>query len=196
MPTENRLVDQLSLTPNLLSISRLLSAPLFGFIFFSEGWWPIPAAFIILSLAQTTDYWDGRIARSTGQVSDYGKLLDPLADFIFYMTVFACFVWLGIIPGWMYGLIISREIFMNFILRPFIKRRGIILAARLSGKIKTAVQGTVASLILLFLFLENQGVSGAGLFGGLCYWMMALVVVCSLGSLGEYLWDLKSCLNR
>jgi len=95
--------------------------------------------FIFIILASLTDILDGYIARKYNMVTDFGKLMDPLADKIFMATAFVMLVDKQILPGWIAVVIISRE-FMVTGLRLLAANKGEVIAADITGKIKTLVQ--------------------------------------------------------
>ena len=104
----------------------------------------------MFSIAGITDILDGYIARRTGQVSDFGKLVDPIADKIIVAAAFIMLVHLGSAPAWIVALIISREFAVSG-LRAFAGTQNIVIAARLSGKVKTLLQ-ILAIICLLVNF--------------------------------------------
>lgn len=116
------------------------------------------AAVGVFILAAITDYFDGFIARKYDLVSDFGKLLDPLADKILVMTALVMLVaqrsdvfgdpW---VPGWMVVLILAREIWVTG-LRGVAASRGIVVAAGSGGKVKSALQ----MVAIVFLLLHNN----------------------------------------
>ena len=66
--------------PNKLTISRIILTFVFMFFLFSMGVWAKSAALLMFLAASLTDYYDGKIARRTGQITNFGKLMDPIAD--------------------------------------------------------------------------------------------------------------------
>ena len=106
----------------------------------------------IFILAGLTDIADGYIARSRNQVTDFGKFTDPLADKIIVVAALIWFVEKGDIPTWAALIVIARE-FMVTALRLVAVGNGRVIAAAVSGKIKTTV--TMVCLALMFLPLEQ-----------------------------------------
>ncbi|HUO51173.1 MAG TPA: CDP-alcohol phosphatidyltransferase family protein [Gemmatimonadaceae bacterium] len=82
--------------PNTLTISRIAAAPVVAWLPFRATWEARLAAFVLFVLIAVTDYWDGKLARDSGQVTDLGKMLDPLAD---KMLVVATFVPMFVLIG-------------------------------------------------------------------------------------------------
>ena len=129
---------------NRFTLARALFAPVFYIIFNAPLWLDssvlkfISACLMIPLLAffELTDYWDGHYARKNNEVSDFGKIFDPFADVILNLTVFLCAVSAGRMPVLFFVLIFYREFSQNF-LRMVAMKKGIAIAARMSGKIKT-----------------------------------------------------------
>lgn len=103
------------------------------------------AALIIAFLAGITDYLDGYLARKLNQVTDFGKLMDPLADKVFITAVFLILVESKLVPSWIAVTIISRE-FMVTGLRVLAASKKIIIPADRWGKLKTALQMTILAI--------------------------------------------------
>ena len=100
--------------------------------------WRVIGFFFFL-LASLTDLLDGYIARKYNMVTDFGKLMDPLADKIFMTTAFIMLVDKQILPGWIAVMILSRE-FLVTGLRLLAANKGQVISADTSGKIKTVAQ--------------------------------------------------------
>jgi len=113
-------------------------------------YWQIPVLWAIFIVAELTDYWDGKIARKRGQVSNFGKLYDPFADTLMQITLFVCFVWDRILPIVPLLLVLYREYGILFV-RNLMQKKGISMGARLGGKIKT-VAYIVAGVLALMVF--------------------------------------------
>ena len=143
---------------NRLTLARAIFAPIFYLIFNLPNWLNshilsvISACIMIplLAVVEVTDYWDGHYARKYNEVSDFGKLFDPFADVILNLTVFLCAVSSGYMPLPLFVLIFYREFAQSF-LRMAALKKGIAIAARMSGKLKT-----VSYIIAGFLFLTLE----------------------------------------
>ena len=141
--------------PNFLTVSRIALTFLFVFALLQNS---LPATFfatLIFILAALTDFWDGYFAKKRKLTSDFGAIMDPIADKFLILAAFWIFVRLGIVHGGMVLLILIREVAVTAS-RLFAMRRGRVLAAEKAGKIKTVLQITTISLILLFLILEKS----------------------------------------
>ena len=130
---------KLNTVPNWLTISRVLSLPVFLLLASLEGRGFGIAAALVFSASAITDFLDGYVARRTGQVSEFGKLLDPIADKIIVASALIMLVHLDRVPAWLVALIISREFAVSG-LRAYAGIGGIVMPATFSGKIKTTLQ--------------------------------------------------------
>lgn len=140
--------------PNVLSLSRVV----FLFIIAALLWmpWGICAvlAFVLFIVAAVTDWADGYVARRFNLITDFGKLMDALADKVLMVGIFI--VLLGVpggMPWWTVFLVlivVARE-FLITGLRLVAASRGVVLAAEAGGKIKTVFQIIAASFFLLSL---------------------------------------------
>ena len=151
----NKLIKNL---PNQLTVSRILLIFLFVALANIDAdkinFVDIPKhvsetchliAYIIAIVAGITDFLDGQIARRYHCESDFGRLMDPLADKIFIVATFVMMADYGIIPAWIVVVVLSRE-FMVTGLRLLAVSEGVVIAADKSGKFKTAFQ--MVSLIV------------------------------------------------
>ena len=131
--------------PNQLTIARICAIPLF-IILLLMGF-RVTATIVFLAAA-FTDMLDGKIARKYNLVTNFGKLMDPLADKLLTMAAFVCLVELGDIPAWMVIVILGREFIITG-MRQVAAAEGIVIAAGWSGKIKTVCQMVAIPLIML-----------------------------------------------
>ena len=109
-------------------------------------------ALAVFIFAALTDIADGLVARKRNQVTDFGKFMDPLADKVLTFAAMLWFVETGMMPAWLVLIVIVRE-FMVTGMRLVAAAKGRVIAATLSGKVKTVV--TIICLIAMFLPLEN-----------------------------------------
>jgi cardiolipin synthase len=139
------------LVPNLLTIFRLLTYP---FIFYFLKKEELIPAVIFVGLAVTTDLLDGFLARTLNQISDLGKIIDPLVDklgigiFIVYATLYKDF------PVWVCVLVIAKEALMLLAGLFVIKKRKIVPVSAFWGKLNALVWGGV----VLFYILELNSI--------------------------------------
>ena len=131
--------------PNKLTMARILAVPVF-IVLYMMGHNII--ATIVFILAGLTDMLDGQIARKRGLVTNFGKIMDPLADKILVYSAFICMVQIGIVPGWMLVIILFREFIVSG-LRTVAAADGTVIAAGKTGKLKTILQMIAVPLLLL-----------------------------------------------
>lgn len=147
---------------NYITLSRLILGPLFLLFYWGYDYFHIPfttVPYILLGLlffSELTDLVDGFLARRYQQVTDLGKILDPMADSIYRISVFLTFTLPPVgLPLWIIFLMIYRESIISA-LRTVCALKGFALAARSSGKIKAIIQGFVSLAILLLLVLYTD----------------------------------------
>jgi CDP-diacylglycerol---glycerol-3-phosphate 3-phosphatidyltransferase len=155
--------------PNALTLVRLALVPVFAALLLAHSgmdderrYW----ATLVFALAIITDHFDGMIARRTGQVTEFGKLADPIADKALTGTALIGLSVLALLPWWVTLTILVREVGVT-LLRFWVLRHGVIAASR-GGKAKTVVQALAIGLYTLPL---------DGLFGTARWWVMAVAVV-------------------
>ncbi len=140
--------------PNTLTCLRILLGFVLLFLLFLSG---LPAKLLALTVfiaASLTDYWDGKLARSRGQITVFGKLMDPIADKFLTLCAFIGFTQKGLILPWMVLLVVARDFLITGI-RLTIPQKGNLHAARHSGKNKTVLQFVFIHLVLGFLVLKE-----------------------------------------
>ncbi len=140
--------------PNLLTILRIIFASLIALILiFFDSKMAYFTSLILFSLAGVTDYFDGWIARKKGQISDLGRMLDPIADKILVISTFIILMSNNVIEGFnaiAAFIIIYREIFISG-LREFLGNKSLVVKVTKLAKWKTAIQ-----FITILAFLGSQ----------------------------------------
>nr|WP_315019704.1 CDP-diacylglycerol--glycerol-3-phosphate 3-phosphatidyltransferase [uncultured Aminipila sp.] len=131
--------------PNKLTVGRVIAVPFFV-VLYLMGYNLI--AFLIFIVASLTDMLDGKIARKYNLVTNFGKIMDPLADKILVYSAFCLMVGNGLVPAWMLIVILAREFAIGG-MRTVAASEGIVIAAGMSGKIKTVLQMIAVPLLLL-----------------------------------------------
>jgi CDP-diacylglycerol--glycerol-3-phosphate 3-phosphatidyltransferase len=128
-----------------LTVARIAATPFVLALFV----WHFPhhdyVATVVFALAMTTDWFDGRIARSRGRSSALGSLLDPIADKVLVLSTMVVLVEYGAFPGWLVALIVAREFLVSG-LRLAAIERGAVMKARDLGKLKTWAQACAVGL--------------------------------------------------
>jgi CDP-diacylglycerol--glycerol-3-phosphate 3-phosphatidyltransferase len=141
--------------PNWLTLARLAATPFIVILLNDPAPWMFVVSAIVVAFAAVTDVLDGFIARRWGVVSDFGALVDPLADKLLVMTSLVMLVaqrdiatgdpW---VPAWIVVVILAREIWVTG-LRGVAATEGLVLAADVMGKWKSLLQMTAIPLLLL-----------------------------------------------
>ncbi len=138
--------------PNKLTVLRLFITAAFVACLTIPFPFALTAALILFIAASVTDYLDGSIARKHNLITDFGKLMDPVADKILTAAAFICLISFELIPAWVVIVIIARE-FLITGLRLLASNKGIVLPAEKLGKHKTAWQ--IATIIFFLLQLAS-----------------------------------------
>lgn len=154
--------------PDQLTVARVASVPvvivLFAWDFPNHAYW----ATVVFCLAMATDQVDGWLARRRGAGTELGKLLDPVADKVLVLAALVMLVGEGVAPAWMVALIVVRELLVSG-LRLAAIERGVVLAARDLGRIKTWVQALAAAI---------GGIAAAGAWSPeLAWWALLAALV-------------------
>ena len=160
-----------------LTVVRALSVPivvvLFAWRFSGHAYW----ATGFFCAAMATDWLDGRLARRHGRTSPLGSLLDPIADKVLVLGTLVMLVGAHVVPGWMVAAIVVREVLITGLRQAAIER-GIVLAARDLGKLKTWAQAIAAAL---------GGFAAAGAWGtDVAWWALLVAVVLTWASGLDY----------
>ncbi len=190
---------------NRLTFLRIILTFVFMFILlYCHGLIASLLAFALFIFAAISDFFDGRIARKRNMVTDFGRLMDPIADKVLVLTAFMVFVQLRLVEAWMVVIIIFREILITS-LRLFALNKGQILSAARAGKQKTMFQMVVIFLILLFMVAKELMLvvpiitwnpNWEILFRDGIYIMMLVTVGLTLYSGLSYLWDNREVIAR
>ncbi len=166
--------------PNKLTVGRMIAVPFF-IAAYMMGYFPV--ALVLFCLASATDALDGKIARKRGLVTNFGKIMDPLADKILVYSALCLFIESDLIKAWMLIIILARE-FIVAGMRTVAASEGRVLAAGMSGKIKTVLQ-MVAVIVYLF-GLSVPSISGKVIMIANVIFWASLVMTIYSGT--EYVW--------
>lgn len=184
---------------NIVTIIRICLVPVFVLAIVSPWpeWMGLPditteakrlIAAGIFILISCTDWIDGYLARSRGEVTDFGKFMDPLADKILVAAALIALVELGVLPGWPVLIILAREFIVSGI-RMVAASKGEVIAASWYGKAKTVFQ-----MIAIVLFLAKDALvfpTAAAAFTNplfvLSWVVMAIALVLTIMSMLDYL---------
>lgn len=180
------------LTPaNIVTMARILVIPIFVAVLLSpwpqltdnEEFWgtlqPWVAVIVFIAIS-ATDAVDGYLARSRGEVTDFGKFLDPLADKILVCAALLGLVELQILPSWIALIILAREFIISG-LRMLAAAQGIVIAASWYGKVKT-----VSQIIAIVLFIIKDSAMVPSWVNILAWVVMVFAVIMTLLSMFDY----------
>jgi CDP-diacylglycerol--glycerol-3-phosphate 3-phosphatidyltransferase len=177
--------------PNRLTIARLILTVVFLVIFFRPFHFGNTLALVIFGIASLTDYFDGRIARRDKLITNFGILMDPLADKILICSAFIAFVGRDLMPAWMVVIIVARELAITG-LRLLAATKQLVIAAEKYGKHKTISQIVATISILVLVSYPEWGRWSAAAFS---WWVPAFTelarwvsVTLTASSGGLYLW--------
>ncbi|MFA5146364.1 MAG: CDP-diacylglycerol--glycerol-3-phosphate 3-phosphatidyltransferase [Candidatus Omnitrophota bacterium] len=142
--------------PNKLTISRIALTVIFMFFLFANGLLAKTFALMVFLAASLTDLLDGYFAKRDNQITDFGRLMDPIADKILVLSAFLAFVEMELVPAWMVVVIIFREVAVTG-LRVLALTKGRVIQSDDGGKHKTVSQFAAIFAILLFLIFREAG---------------------------------------
>ncbi len=170
---------------NQLTLSRLLLGPLFLVAFLSKWDYSFEAALFVAILIEASDVADGITARSRKQVSDVGKLLDPMSDSIARLSYYIGFLVMGFASAWMIVILVYRDVMIAYV-RVFSALTGTAMGRRTSGKWKGILQGAVALTILALVIVDRRIIEVPWL-NRIIYGLMVFITAYTVFSWVEYL---------
>jgi len=150
-----------------LTVARAASVPVVVALFAIDFTHHDYIATAVFCAAMATDWFDGKIARRTGRSSSLGSLLDPVADKLLVMATLIVLIDQGVFPAWMVAAIVARELLISGLRQAAIER-GIVIAARDLGKLKTWAQAIAAAV---------GGLAAAGAWDDSVAWWTLLVAL-------------------
>lgn len=160
--------------PNQLTVARVAAVPVLClFIAMGNGWLRWLALFIYVAAA-ISDWFDGFLARRMNMQSDFGRMLDPIADKLLVGCLIVTFAWthdfwgLDLVPA---IAILFREIFVSG-LREYMGKREVTVPVTLLAKWKTTVQ-----LVALFVFILQGLIPGFNVIADVLLWIAAALTV-------------------
>ena len=189
---------------NKLTMLRIVLTVVFMLflLWWQNIWWTKVVSLLVFSFAAISDYLDGMIAKKRNMITDFGRLMDPIADKILVISAFAAFLQMQLINVWMFMIIISREILITS-LRLFALNKGKVLSASKAGKHKTVSQMVVIFFILAFIAFEEimktffvWNPNWDNLFKSSVYTLMFITVGFTLYSGISYLWENRKIIAK
>jgi CDP-diacylglycerol--glycerol-3-phosphate 3-phosphatidyltransferase len=174
---------------------RIFLSPLFPVLYLGREWLGISLATLpylmlfLLVVSEFSDVFDGFIARKRNQVTDLGKVLDPMADSITRISLFLTFTQGFVqLPLLVVLVFLYRDFFIST-LRTLCALRGVALAARFSGKVKAILQAVVAFLIILLMIPYTMGYLPLQLFQQISLFAVSIAAVYTVISAGDYFYS-------
>ena len=179
---------------HFFTLLRIVISPIFPVLYLGHDWLGISLISLpyimlgLLIICEYSDWFDGFLARRRNQVTDLGKILDPVADSITHISLFLTFTQGPVqLPLLFIFIFLYRDMFISA-LRTLCALRGIALAARFSGKIKAALQATVCFMILLLMIPYTTGFISLELFQRLSLILVAIAALYTVLSVGDYIY--------
>ena len=191
--------DKLWTPANIVTLIRICLVPVFVLAILSPWpeWVGLPGITMeakcviaagIFILISCTDWIDGYLARSRGEVTDFGKFMDPLADKILVTAALIALVELAVLPGWPVLIILAREFIVSGI-RMVAASKGTVIAASWYGKAKTVFQ--IIAIVLFLLKDSLTFTTTAGAFTNpmfvLSWTVMVIALILTVMSMLDYL---------
>ena len=205
--------------PNAITVGRIVMAPLVGLLLFVPTFTARLAAFILFLIAAFSDLWDGHLARKYGWISDFGKLVDPIADKLLLIMTFVPFyilshrpadphgqlVAVGALPLWILLVVLGRELLVT-VIRSIAARQGTVIPAGASGKLKAVFQNIFIGTAIAWLAINSAALNRGWdtelwqfwrLFHGFVFvTSLAIAVLLTVYSLAVYLWQWRRLVAR
>jgi CDP-diacylglycerol--glycerol-3-phosphate 3-phosphatidyltransferase len=197
--------------PNVITMARVILAPAVFFLALSDGFTPRLLAFLLFAVAAVSDLWDGYLARKHDWISDFGKLMDPIADKLLIVATFVPFFMIshrpgtfgdlpywGELPVWVLVVIFGREVLVTAV-RQVAARRGRVIPAGMAGKYKAFLQNVFSGAVLLWYTLRTAAVeqqwTGAfwegwqAVHGPVIGLSLLLALILTVYSMAVYFWS-------
>ena len=156
-----------STLPNIITVGRIIMAPIVAGLMFVPTFTARFISWILFLIAAFSDLWDGYLARKHGWISNFGKLVDPLADKLLLACTFVPFFllshrpgpenelpYIGRLPLWVVLVIFGRELFITLV-RSFAARRGVVIPAGRAGKQKAVFQNIFIGATIFWYALQS-----------------------------------------
>jgi CDP-diacylglycerol---glycerol-3-phosphate 3-phosphatidyltransferase len=202
---------QRSTLPNVITVGRIAMAPVVGMLLFVPTFTARLLAWILFLIAAFSDLWDGHLARKYGWISNFGKLVDPIADKLLLAFTFVPFYMLshrpdphghlvavGALPLWIMLVIFGRELLVT-VIRSIAAKGGRVIPAGSSGKLKAVFQNIFIGTAIAWLAINSAALNRGWDTQAWEYWKvfhgfvfltsLAIAVFLTLYSLVVYLWQ-------
>ncbi|MFQ5949133.1 MAG: CDP-diacylglycerol--glycerol-3-phosphate 3-phosphatidyltransferase, partial [Nitrospiria bacterium] len=163
--------------PNILTITRVLLIPFFIIFFYQPSKMSSVIAASIFTISSFTDILDGYFARLRSEVTQFGKILDPVADKLLIVSALILLVGDKRVPAWIAIIIIGREFAVTGF-RAVAASEGVVIAAESTGKYKTFLQ--IVAIIFLTVDFTSETYHHIGRF------LLFVSMILALFSAGQY----------
>lgn len=177
-----------------LTLLRIFLSPVFPILYLGRDWLGIPLVtlpyilLVLLIICECSDIFDGMLARKRNEVTDLGKVLDPMADSVTHISLFLTFTQGFVsLPLLLVLVFFYRDMFIST-LRTLCALRGVALAARFSGKMKAILQATVAFLIILLMIPYSLGLISLELFQQVSLFAVSVAAFYTVVSVADYIY--------
>jgi CDP-diacylglycerol--glycerol-3-phosphate 3-phosphatidyltransferase len=177
-----------------LTLLRIVLSPAFPILYLEREALGIPLTWLpyllllLLVICECSDFFDGRLARKRNEVTDLGKVLDPMADSVTHISLFLTFTQ-GIVglPLLLVLVFLYRDLFIST-LRTLCALKGVALAARFSGKMKAFLQGFVSLLIIVLMIPYTMGMISLQVFQTVSLVAVGLAALYTVVSVADYVY--------
>ena len=184
------------------TLARIFLSPLFPVLYLGYSWFDIPLIWLpyfllfFLTICEFSDVFDGFFARKKNQVTDLGKVLDPMADNVTHITLFFTFTQgMVSLPLLLVFVFLYRDLFIAT-LRTLCALRGVALAARFSGKVKTVILAVVSFLIVLLMIPYTRGWISLEFYQELSLIFVSIGAFYTVISVGDYIFANRSYIKK
>lgn len=177
-----------------LTLLRILLSPSFPILYLGRDQLGISLVALpyimlfLLIICECSDVLDGMLARRRNEVTELGKVLDPMADSVTHISLFLTFTQGFVsLPLLIVLVFLYRDFFVST-LRTLCALRGVALAARFSGKMKAILQAGVAFLIILLMIPYSMGLISLSLFQQISLFAVSVAALYTIVSVGDYVY--------
>lgn len=180
---------------HFFTVLRIFISPLFPILYLGYQWMGIPLVYLpylllsLLIISEFSDLFDGFLARKRNQVTDLGKVLDPMADSITRISLFLTFTQGFVqLPLLVVLVFLYRDFFIST-LRTLCALRGVALAARFSGKMKAVIQACAAFSIISLMIPYTTGYLSLQAFQQISFFTVSVAAIYTILSAGDYFYS-------
>ncbi|HRW58922.1 MAG TPA: CDP-alcohol phosphatidyltransferase family protein [Chlamydiales bacterium] len=185
-----------------VTFSRIVLIPLFPLIYLQYQRFHIPSLYVpyillfIMGICQVTDLIDGFVARKRNEVSDFGKVIDPMADSIMNLSIYLTFTagWVQI-PILLVFVFFYREFFIST-LRTICALKGMALGARKSGKIKTFLNAVVEFFIVILMIPYTMGFISLDTLQNISVCAVSIAAIYTVLTMVDYIYANRTYLKK